>query len=245
MARLVRAAQDAGLYPVVGEPDELRALEQDPAYREQVFLREMEAQVARWVELAEERIGRSGVAFYMMPGNDDHFPIDRIIERSAYVRNPARQVVDLPGGLCMLSCDYANPTPWRTPREWPEEEYYRRLRELAAAVDDMSRCVWNIHVPPYDTGLDTAPLLDEQLRPIVSAGDVLRGPVGSTAVRRAIEEMQPLLGMFGHIHESAGETRIGRTVLVNPGSETESLVLKAHVIDVVPGRVERYFRVQG
>ena len=29
----------------------------------------------------------------------------------------------------------------------------------------------------------------------------------------------PVLAVHGHIHESRGETRIGRTLVVNPGSE--------------------------
>jgi uncharacterized protein len=44
-------------------------------------------------------------------------------------------------------------------------------------------------------------------------------PVGSTAVRQIIEEVQPLLALHGHIHESRGATRIGRTVAINSGSE--------------------------
>jgi Icc-related predicted phosphoesterase len=44
-------------------------------------------------------------------------------------------------------------------------------------------------------------------------------PVGSTAVREAIEHFQPMLTLHGHVHESAGATRIGRTLCVNPGSD--------------------------
>jgi len=44
-------------------------------------------------------------------------------------------------------------------------------------------------------------------------------PVGSTGVRRAIEEFQPMAALHGHIHESAGVNRIGRTLCVNPGSD--------------------------
>jgi uncharacterized protein len=47
-------------------------------------------------------------------------------------------------------------------------------------------------------------------------------PVGSTAVRQIIEEVQPLLALHGHIHESRGEVRIGRTLAINSGSEYNS-----------------------
>ena len=93
-----------------------------------------------------------------------------------------------------------------------------------------------IHVPPHDSGLDTAPILDENLRPTVSAGDVLRGPVGSTAVRRIIEEYQPVLSVHGHIHESGGERKIGKTLCINPGSEANHGILRGYLIDIGQAR---------
>ena len=44
-------------------------------------------------------------------------------------------------------------------------------------------------------------------------------PVGSTAVRSAIDRYQPLMSLHGHIHESKGIRRFGRTCTLNPGSE--------------------------
>ena len=49
-------------------------------------------------------------------------------------------------------------------------------------------------------------------------GQVKFAPVGSTAVRGFLERHQPLLGLHGHIHESRGITRLGRSVVINPGS---------------------------
>jgi Icc-related predicted phosphoesterase len=102
-----------------------------------------------------------------------------------------------------------------------------------------------IHVPPYDSGLDTAPILNENLRPTISAGDVLRGPVGSTAVRRVIEERQPLLSVHGHIHESGGERKLGATVSVNPGSEANNGILRGYLIDIGDEGIELVQRVEG
>jgi Icc-related predicted phosphoesterase len=100
-------------------------------------------------------------------------------------------------------------------------------------------------VPPRDSGLDTAPLLDENLRPTVSAGDVLRGPVGSSAVRAAIERHRPLLGVHGHVHESAGHVTIGATLCLNPGSEADAGVLRGYVVDLGRDGVGRAFRIEG
>src|SRR6185312_3306089 len=101
------------------------------------------------------------------------------------------------------------------------------------------------HVPPYDSGLDTAPVLDVNLRPTVSAGDVLRGPVGSHAVRRVIEEFQPLLSVHGHVHESGGERRIGDTVSINPGSEANAGILRGYLVDIGDAGIELVQRVEG
>jgi len=120
-----------------------------------------------------------------------------------------------------------------------------RLNELAEQVRDPRRAVFMIHVPPHDSGLDTAPILDENLRPTVSAGDVLRGPVGSTAVRRLIEERQPLLSIHGHIHESAGERKIGETLSLNPGSEANHGILRGYLVDIGDEGIELVQRVEG
>ena len=54
--------------------------------------------------------------------------------------------------------------------------------------------------------------------------------VGSTAVRRALDKYQPMLGLHGHIHESRGAARLGRTLAVNPGSEYGDGVLCGAII---------------
>jgi Icc-related predicted phosphoesterase len=140
---------------------------------------------------------------------------------------------------------WSSPTPWSTPRELPEEEFLDRLSGLLDGVRDPRKTVMMTHVPPFDSGLDTAPLLSPDLRPTVSAGDLLRGPVGSTGVRRAIETFRPVLGVHGHIHESGGERRIGDTVCVNAGSESSMGILRGYVIDLTEHGVERTLRVEG
>jgi Icc-related predicted phosphoesterase len=140
---------------------------------------------------------------------------------------------------------WSSPTPWSTPRELPEEEFLDRLGDLLRGVRDPRKSVIMTHVPPYDSGLDTAPLLSPDLQPTVSAGDVLRGPVGSTGVRTAIETFRPVLGVHGHIHESGGERRIGDTVCVNAGSEANHGVLRGYLVDLTADGVARTMRVEG
>ncbi|HEY1594893.1 MAG TPA: metallophosphoesterase [Thermoleophilaceae bacterium] len=246
LAKLERDIADVGFYSFVTTSEEADRLVGDETARDELLERLMNDRMEAWMVLATERLADSEVPLYLIPGNDDSFTIDSILDREGYAPvNADGRVLDLPGGLQLLSYGWSNETPWKTPREVTEDELYRRLSELADQVRDPRQAVFMIHVPPYDSGLDTAPILDENLRPTVSAGDILRGPVGSTAVRRVIEERQPLLGVHGHVHEAGGEYRLGATVCVNPGSEANNGILRGFLVDVADGRVELVQRIEG
>jgi len=246
LAQLERDIADVGYYSFVTSADEAERLVGDEAARDELLERLMSERIEAWMELATERLADSEVPLYLIPGNDDSFGIDPILNREGYAPiNADGRVLDIPGGLQLLSYGWSNQTPWKTPREVTEDELHDRLSELADQVRDPRQAVFMIHVPPYDSGLDTAPILDENLRPTVSAGDILRGPVGSTAVRRLIEERQPLLGVHGHVHEAGGEYRLGKTVCVNPGSEANNGILRGFLVDVSDGEVELVQRLEG
>lgn len=243
--KVEQSISDIGYYPHVATQEEVDALRADPEKMNALFRQHMLQRVGEWVELAEERIGKSGIQFYMMPGNDDDKGVDAIIARSSYVTNPVGKVINLDEYHEMISFDYANPTPWHTPREWSEEEYYEHIKASASQLKQVQRSVFMIHVPPYDSGLDTAPELDKDMRPRVTMGDVLRIPVGSTGVRRAIQELQPLVSIHGHVHEAPGQGKIGRTTCFNAGSEANQGILRGFVFDLGKDKLERSFRVQG
>jgi uncharacterized protein len=246
LVALERDIADVGYYSFVTTSDEAERLVGDEAARDELLGRLMSERIEKWMVLATERLADCRVPLYIIPGNDDSFTIDSILGREGYAPvNADGRVLDIPGGLQLLSYGWSNETPWKTPREVTEDELYQRLSALADQVRDPRSAVFMIHVPPYDSGLDTAPILDENLRPTVSAGDVLRGPVGSTAVRRLIEERQPLLGVHGHVHEAAGEYRLGATVCVNPGSEANNGILRGYLVDVSDGEVELVQRLEG
>jgi len=246
LAQLERDIADVGYYSFVTTADEADRLSGDEAGRDVLLHRLMNERIEAWLRLATERLAESEVPLYLMPGNDDDFGIDPLLDRVEFSPvNAEGKVLELPGGLQLLASGWSNLTPWHTPREETEEELYVRLDALAAQVRDPRRAVFMIHVPPHDSGLDTAPLLDENLRPTVSAGDVLRGPVGSTAVRRVIETYQPLLSVHGHIHESGGERKIGDTLCINPGSEANHGILRGYLVDIGEGGIELVQRVEG
>ena len=91
---------------------------------------------------------------------------------------------------------------------------------MADKLEHPERAVFNLHAPPYSTQLDDAPAIDDDFKVQVALGQVQYKPVGSTAVREIEAERQPLVGLHGHIHESAGVRRLGKRkgLILNPGS---------------------------
>ncbi len=246
LAVLRRDIADVGYYSFITTSGEAERLSTDEQDRDELLHRLMNERVDEWMHLATERLADSNAPLYLIPGNDDEFVIDPILDQPGIAPvNADGKVLDIPGDLQLLASGWSNHTPWQTPREESEDELYARLDALAQQVKDPRRAVFMIHVPPYDSGLDTAPILNENLRPTISAGDVLRGPVGSTAVRRIIEDYQPVLTIHGHIHESGGERKIGDTLAINPGSEANAGILKGYIVDIGKKGVELAQRVEG
>jgi Icc-related predicted phosphoesterase len=213
---LVDAIRFNGYYPWIASQDEIMDRAADT---EGLFGEIARDEIRRWVELAEQRASANGSGeLFVMAGNDDPWFVDEILERSQALVFCDDRIVRL-GPHEMLSSSYANPTPWNSPRELEEDALYERLKRLADKLEEPKRAVFNLHVPPYDSRLDHGPDLKEDLTPRYSGGQPVMKPVGSKAVRQLIEEVQPLLALHGHIHESKGETRIGQTLALNSGSE--------------------------
>jgi Icc-related predicted phosphoesterase len=227
-----RRVADAGAYTWVAERDEAAATLADDAATEALFTRLAAERVRAWVGLAEERLA-DGVPAFAIPGNDDAEEIDAALAEGERLRSAEGAVAWLDDWLPMISYGDSTPTPWDSPREVTEDEYAAHLDALIALLDDPGHGVFNLHVPPYDTPLDLAPLLDDDLRIRYSgAGEMLMGPVGSRAVRAAIEAAQPLLSLHGHVHESRGRAKLGRTPCFNPGSDYQSGVLRGVLVKV-------------
>jgi len=112
-----------------------------------------------------------------------------------------------------------------------------------------NRCVFNLHVPPVDSGLDTCLRLveaDGELpTPAKDQGRPVWFGAGSRPVRDAIRTYQPAVGLHGHIHESPGHRRYGRTHCFNPGSEYGQGVLRGIALSLRDGEVVGYQLVSG
>ncbi|MHB1538286.1 MAG: metallophosphoesterase family protein [Solirubrobacteraceae bacterium] len=225
LEELERRVRDQGFYPYCTTDEELAAAHGDEQAIATLFNTAMADSVRRWMQLAEERLSGTEIRLHVMLGNDDEPSLREVLAASPLHVDCEDVPVELGEQIQMLSCGIANPTPWSSPRELPEDELAAHLQRLVADLDDPSRSVFNLHVPPKGTALDQAPELDATLKPVVSGGSIVMTAAGSQAVRELIEEHQPPLALHGHIHESRGVSKIGRTVCINPGSEYAEGVL--------------------
>lgn len=234
-----------GFYPYHTDKQGLEELSANPTKVSELFKDLMIKTMERWIELLEQNLKGTGIKCFMLPGNDDALDIDEPIFRSDYLINPEGKVVDLDGTHEMISTGYSNPTPWDTPREESEEALRNRIETMIPRVKDMETCIFNLHAPPYKSGLDEAPQLDKSLKQVSTVGEVVMSAVGSTAVREAIEAHQPLVGLHGHIHESKGARKIGRTLCLNPGSEYQSGVLKGILMNFDKKKLKSHLFTSG
>ncbi len=241
---LEKLIEDHGYYPYRAEPGELEA-RQAAGTIEALFVELMAERLTAWMALADERLRPRGLPLYVMLGNDDPPQLRPILEQAGWATQAEGRVLPLSDDHHLVSWGYSNLTPFHSHREQTEDELAASIARMVAELPDPSRAVFNFHVPPIGSGLDDAPILDETLTVQASLGQVKFGPAGSTAVRAAIEKVQPLLGLHGHIHESSGIRRIGRTVVINPGSDYSTGALNGALVTLERDKVATHQLVRG
>ncbi|HEY0831891.1 MAG TPA: metallophosphoesterase [Candidatus Dormibacteraeota bacterium] len=229
-ARLRAEINRLGFYSVIGDPAEMDRLEGDPKAVDLAFRREIVAQIQAWCRLADERLAPQ-VRCLITPGNDDPLEIDPVLKAGPRIESPEGELYDL-GPALLASCGDVTPTPWNTEREFSEDELGKRLARMLDAVPKGRQVVANFHNPPFSSGLDFAAELDANLTPVLRGGRPSIVPVGSTAVRDTIKKYQPSVALHGHIHESKGAQKIGRTLCLNPGSDYAADLLRGVVVDL-------------
>uniref|UniRef100_A9A8Y0 Metallophosphoesterase n=1 Tax=Methanococcus maripaludis (strain C6 / ATCC BAA-1332) TaxID=444158 RepID=A9A8Y0_METM6 len=114
----------------------------------------------------------------------------------------------------------SNKTPICSPNEYSEDEIYERFIKILKdeKIDVKNNFILVSHAPPKDTMADRCDA----------------GNVGSSAVRKIIEEFKPILCACGHVHESRCIDKIGDSLIVNPSStgffiyDTKSKNLEIH-----------------
>jgi len=232
LGALKTAIADAGQYAFETTPEEQAWYAEDQARVDELFKRLAMERVREWVTEAEEKLSGTGVRVFVSAANDDFLEVDEELARSELIEDPNGKVIDLEDGFQMLGMGWGNITPWECPRDLPEEELTERIESLADGLADPGRTIFNIHDPPIGSGLDVAPLLDDQLRPVLNGAGTEMASVGSTATQDALVKYRPLVGLHGHIHESKGVKKIAGVPVANPGSEYGEGILDGLVLDL-------------
>ena len=243
--KLEKRITDRGYYPIQVERkllDEF-STEKLTEWSDETFRKLMLARVKSWMEYADLKLKNAGVECYVCPGNDDMFKIDEIIKESKTVSDAESRVVQIGGSYEMASSGWSTPTPWKTFRECSEEELAEKITKMTNQIRDPQRSIFNLHDPPFSSHLDEAPELTKDLD--LKGGGRITKSVGSMAVRQAIEKCQPILGLHGHIHESKGVAKIGRTTCINPGSVYEEGTLLGALVDLEDTKIKQYYLTAG
>ncbi len=239
-----------GFYSQIMPEDEYQNLAAHPEEVSQLFHKLARERLSAWVDLAETRLKGTGIRCFVTGGNDDDPEVLQALEgagRESFF-GCEEQIVQIDDSHTMASVGFSNPTPWKTPREIPDEKLGVIIETMCAQVKDYERCIFNFHVPPLDSTLDSCPKLDWETdppTPIVSGGQIVFAGAGSQSVRNAIQKYQPMLGLHGHIHEAQGVVKIGRTTCVNPGSEYGEGILRGCLVTFADGVIEGFQMTSG
>jgi len=240
---MVKRIRSRGYYPYRTTPDEIQELNRTPEQVSHIFAREVLKTAEQWLANADKKLEGTGIRCFVAPGNDDMFELDQLINTAKHVHLAEGRVIELDHHHEMISSGWSNPTPWHTFREESEELLEKRYDAMIRQVKNVRNCVFNIHVPPYGSSLDEAPELTDKLQPKYAGNALI--PVGSRALRAAIDKHQPLLGLFGHIHEAKGSARLGRTLCINPGSMYEQGCLLGALVKLDRDKVKSYVLTTG
>jgi uncharacterized protein len=245
VAAFKKQLANMGFYPATMDEEEFRAIRASQDEQDRLFRELLRSRLEQWIAYVDDKLRGTGVQVFAAPGNDDFFEVDDLLGASETIELLEMKVHRLTEEHEIITSGWTNPTPWNTERECSEEELAARLESMFEQVEDMERCIFNIHVPPNNSKIDICPKLDENMKVVYDMGNPVMAPAGSTAVREAIERLQPLVGLHGHIHEGRGEAKIGRTICLNPGSVYSEGVLNGLLLTLAGGQVKDYQFTQG
>jgi uncharacterized protein len=234
LQRLEQIIADSGSYYFHTTKTEQEAIDSSQELQDKLFMEAMKSRLAGWVSYGEKFLKENQAMLYFSGGNDDFQEVLDHVEDTEHIKNTDDKVVQLESGHELASLGWSNMTPWKCPRDTTEEDLQKRIDKLTSGIGDLSKAIFNFHVPPVDSGLDTAIKLDDSVyppQPIIKSGEPMKFGAGSQSVRKTIEQKQPLMDLCGHIHESRGITRIGKTVVINPGSEYGEGILKGVIVN--------------
>ncbi|MDG6904485.1 MAG: metallophosphoesterase [Nitrososphaerota archaeon] len=237
---------EGGIYTITITKSEYDEMQASKDRIDEAFAKSMQSSLERWLSLASERLKGTGTKCYISIGNDDELIVDDVLRSKATesVLFCEEEIIDI-GGHEMISLGTSNRTPWNSPREADEPVLKEKLDAMAGKLSHPENSIFSVHVPPFDSGIDAAPQIDENFKVVIKGGQPIMIPVGSTAVREAINQYKPLVGLHGHIHESRGIYKLGKTVCINPGSEYAQGILRGAIVDLEDNKLADYLLVSG
>ena len=103
-----------------------------------------------------------------------------------------------------------------------------RLFKKFRKENKQKKVIFVSHIVPYNTKLDKASKFAHKR--------ARRKHIGSKLTRRIIDKYHPFLVLAGHMHENPGKTRIGKTILINPGAACDG---KAAIIEINEGKISK------
>lgn len=136
---------------------------------------------------------------YAQIGNMDEGEVDAMFSDMGINLNGRGVLVDEVG---LFGLGGSPPTPFDTPSEFSERELEATLRRAYEDVKEARIKILFSHPPPVDTAVDR-----------IHSGQ----HVGSSSVRRFLEETDCSACVCGHIHEAIGTDRVGSALVLNPG----------------------------
>jgi len=135
-----------------------------------------------------------------IPGNCDHHEVNRYLIEKDYSIDSRYKILH---NYFVMGLGGSLPCPGKTPNEHSEEEFMVALEETVKFNENGLPLILMTHHPPFNTNNDK---LSDGFH------------VGSHSIRVFIEKYQPLVCFCGHIHESTGIDKIGKSIIINPGS---------------------------
>jgi Icc-related predicted phosphoesterase len=249
LQKLKAMIENMAYYYAVMTANEANEIAKDSKKVDELFQNAMIERIKKWLNLLLEKVDTKNVITIVMPGNDDEQYIDETIKGygDRNIIYPLDKTVPLPHDLELVSHEFTNPTPWKTPREADEDKLYKIIEEKIkrSNVKNYSKTIFNFHCPPFNTNLDLAPKLDKNMKIVYVGGKPMMLHVGSTSIRKLIEKYQPLLGLHGHIHESYASDKIRNSVILNPGSEYTEGILRGFFIEFDSEGLKNYWKIEG
>lgn len=159
---------------------------------------------------------QTGIEVYIIMGNDDYNINADLLEKADEqgILHFIHQKICPIGKRFIAGYSFINPTPFLF-KEWERsEDQLKTDLDCLCKNHEPRQLILACHAPPFDTHLD-----------IIHNGQ----HVGSTGIRKFIEEKQPFLTLHGHIHESPDlsgscSDTIGKTRAFNPGNKRMMLI---------------------